>query len=289
MPRRTTLSTAAPLGVAKNIRFSRNDRTCSQKPAGILILPRLNFNFTMNIALIGAKGRMGRAITDAARQTGHAIAAALDIGDDIPAALAAARAEVIIDFSHPGATAANIARAVALKTPLIIGTTGHPADEKKKLLAVAAAVPCVWAGNYSVGVNLLYALTRRAASILGPDYDAEVIEMHHRFKKDAPSGTAARLLEIILEERHLAAAAVRHGREGITGERASTEVGMHSLRGGDVVGDHTVLFAALGERLELTHKASDRGIFARGALRAAAWAVTQKPGVYDMQDVLGLA
>ncbi|OAM89918.1 4-hydroxy-tetrahydrodipicolinate reductase [Termitidicoccus mucosus] len=242
----------------------------------------------MNIALIGAKGRMGRAITDAAQQTGHAIAAALDAGDDIPAALAAARADAIIDFSHHSATAANIAQAVALNTPLIIGTTGHPADEKKKLLAAAAAVPCVWAGNYSVGVNLLYALTRRAASVLGPDYDAEVIEMHHRFKKDAPSGTAARLLEIILEERHLAADAVRHGREGITGERTPTEVGMHSLRGGDVVGDHTVIFAALGERVELTHKASDRAIFARGALRAAVWAVTQKPGIYDMQDVLGL-
>lgn len=231
---------------------------------------------------------MGRAIIDAARQAGHAIAAAVDLGDDIPSALAAARADAIIDFSHPGATAGSIAQAVALKTPLVIGTTGHAADEKKKLLAQAAAVPCVWAGNYSVGVNLLYALTRRAASVLGPDYDAEVIEMHHRFKKDAPSGTAARLLEIILEERKLTAAAVRHGREGITGERTSAEVGMHSLRGGDVVGDHTVLFAALGERLELTHKASDRGIFARGALRAAVWAAAQKPGLYDMQDVLGL-
>ena len=147
----------------------------------------------------------------------------------------------------------------------------------------------VWAGNYSVGVNLLFALTRRASAVLGSDYDAEVVEMHHRFKKDAPSGTAARLLEIILEERKLTAEALRHGREGITGERTSTEVGIHALRGGDVVGDHTVLFAALGERLELTHKASDRGIFARGALRAASWVVTQKSGAYDMQDVLGLA
>ena len=120
------------------------------------------------------------------------------------------------------------------------------------------------------------------------DYDAEVVEMHHRFKKDAPSGTAARLLEIILEERKLTAAALRHGREGIVGERTATEVGIHALRGGDVVGDHTVMFAALGERIELTHKASDRGIFARGALRAAQWVVQQKPGVYDMQDVLGL-
>ena len=112
--------------------------------------------------------------------------------------------------------------------------------------------------------------------------------MHHRFKKDAPSGTAARLLEIILEERKLTAAALRHGREGITGERQRGEIGVHALRGGDVVGDHTVLYAALGERIELTHKASDRGIFARGALRAAQWVVPQRPGVYDMQDVLGL-
>jgi 4-hydroxy-tetrahydrodipicolinate reductase len=139
-----------------------------------------------------------------------------------------------------------------------------------------------------VGVNLLFALTRRASAVLGSDYDAEVVEMHHRFKKDAPSGTAARLLEIILEERKLERNALRHGREGITGERTPTEVGMHALRGGDVVGDHTVIFAALGERLELTHKASDRSIFARGALRAAHWVITQKPGVYDMQDVLGL-
>ena len=137
-------------------------------------------------------------------------------------------------------------------------------------------------------MNLLFALTRRAVAALGADYDTEVIEMHHRFKKDAPSGTAARLLEIILEERKLAANALRHGRSGITGERPPTEVGVHALRGGDVVGHHTVLFAALGERLELTHKASDRGIFARGAIRAAHWVVPQKPGVYDMQDVLGL-
>jgi 4-hydroxy-tetrahydrodipicolinate reductase len=137
-------------------------------------------------------------------------------------------------------------------------------------------------------VNLLFSLTQQAARILDSSYDAEVVEMHHRFKKDAPSGTAARLLEIILEERKLTADALRHGREGITGERQPNEVGIHSLRGGDVVGDHTVMFAALGERLELTHKASDRGIFARGALRAAQWVVKQKPGLYDMQDVLGL-
>ena len=162
------------------------------------------------------------------------------------------------------------------------------AEAKKKLLILAAQVPCVWAGNFSVGVNLLFALTRRAAGVLGSDYDAEVMEMHHRFKQDAPSGTAARLLEIILEERKLTAAALRHGRSGIPGARTSTEVGVHALRGGDVIGDHTVMFAGLGERIELTHKASDRAIFARGALRAAQWVVGQPPGVYDMQDVLGL-
>jgi 4-hydroxy-tetrahydrodipicolinate reductase len=178
--------------------------------------------------------------------------------------------------------------AVARRKPVVIGTTGHSAAEKKNLVELAGTIPCVWAGNYSVGVNLLFALTRRAAAVLGSDYDAEVVEMHHRFKKDAPSGTAARLLEIILEERKLTADALRHGREGITGERTATEVGVHSLRGGDVVGDHTVMFAALGERLELTHKAGDRGIFARGALRAAQWIVSQPAGVYDMQDVLGL-
>lgn len=240
----------------------------------------------LTILINGSKGRMGHAVADAAKDAGVAVGAAVDIGDDIKAALA--RCDAVIDFSSHAATRAMLEAAVALKKPVVLGTTGHAPAEKKELLALAAKVPCVWAGNFSVGVNLLFALTRRASAILGSDYDAEVIEMHHRFKKDAPSGTAARLLEIILEERKLSAQALRHGREGITGERKPTEVGIHALRGGDVVGDHTVMFAALGERVELTHKASDRGIFARGALRAAQWVVSQKPGVYDMQDVLGL-
>lgn len=240
----------------------------------------------LRIALVGARGRMGAAITAAAKDSGAVIASALDAGDDLAVGIAAG--DAVIDFSAHSATAEVIHLAVAAKKPLVIGTTGHPAAEKAKLAKLAAKVPCVWAGNFSVGVNLLFALTRRAASVLGADYDAELVEMHHRFKKDAPSGTAARLLEIILEERKLTAAALRHGRSGITGERQPTEVGVHALRGGDVVGDHTVIFAALGERLELSHKASDRGIFARGALRAARWTVAQKPGLYDMQDVLGL-
>lgn len=241
---------------------------------------------SLTIAINGAKGRMGQALTVAARELSLPVGAATDAGDDLAAGLA--RCDVVVDFSAPGGTRALLEAAVAQRKAVVLGTTGHGADEKKALLALAAQVPCVWAGNFSIGVNLLFALTRRAAAVLGSDYDAEVIEMHHRFKKDAPSGTAARLLEIILEERKLNAAALRHGREGLTGERTSSEVGVHALRGGDVVGDHTVIFAALGERVELTHKASDRGIFARGALRAAQWVVGQPPGVYDMQDVIGL-
>jgi 4-hydroxy-tetrahydrodipicolinate reductase len=240
----------------------------------------------INLLINGGKGRMGQALLAAAKEMALPVGAAVDVGDDFGAALA--KCSVVVDFSSPAATRAVLEAAVAQKKAVVLGTTGHSGEEKKALLALAGRVPCVWAGNFSVGVNLLFALTRRAASVLGSDYDAEVVEMHHRFKKDAPSGTAARLLEIILEERKLDVHALRHGREGITGERTKTEVGIHALRGGDVVGDHTVMFAALGERLELTHKASDRGIFARGALRAAEWVVNQKPGVYDMQDVLGL-
>ncbi len=238
------------------------------------------------ILINGSRGRMGQAVASAARELGVAVGAQTDVGDDLAAGVAAC--DVVIDFSSHQATRALLEAAVAQRRPVVLGTTGHSAAEKKELLALAGQVPCVWAGNFSVGVNLLFALTRRAAAVLGSDYDAELVEMHHRFKKDAPSGTAARLLEIILEERKLDRSALRHGREGITGERKPTEVGVHALRGGDVVGDHTVIFAALGERVELTHKASDRGIFARGAIRAAQWVVTQPPGVYDMQDVLGL-
>jgi len=240
----------------------------------------------LSILINGGRGRMGHALAQAAGELGVTVGATVDAGDDLAAG--AAHCDVIVDFSSHLATKAVLELAVARRAPVVIGTTGHSAESKKSLLALAAQVPCVWAGNFSVGVNLLFALTERAARVLDASYDAEVIEMHHRFKQDAPSGTAARLLEIILAERRLPPAALRHGREGITGARSPAEVGIHSLRGGDVVGDHTVVFAALGERLELTHKASDRAIFARGALRAAQWVVTQKPGVYDMQDVLGL-
>jgi 4-hydroxy-tetrahydrodipicolinate reductase len=148
----------------------------------------------------------------------------------------------------------------------------------------------VWASNYSTGVNTLFWLTRKATEILGEGFDLEVIEMHHRHKQDAPSGTATTLSEILADVRELQIKeAIRHGREGIVGARTQNEIGMHSLRGGDVVGDHTVVYATQGERLELTHKASSRDTFANGALRAAKWALTQEPGLYSMQDVLGLA
>ena len=240
----------------------------------------------LSIALVGSRGRMGQTIAGLAKEMGITVASATDTGDDLMAGLA--QGDVIVDFSSHHITRDIIAQAVALKKPLIIGTTGHSIAERAELLKEAAKVSCVWAGNYSVGVNLLNALTEQAAKVLSSDYDAEVVEMHHRLKKDAPSGTAARLLEIILAARKLGPEALRHGREGIPGERTSSEVGIHSLRGGDVVGDHTVIFAAMGERLELTHKASDRAIFARGALRAAEWIVGKSPAVYDMLDVLEL-
>jgi 4-hydroxy-tetrahydrodipicolinate reductase len=147
----------------------------------------------------------------------------------------------------------------------------------------------VWSANFSLGVNVLFWLTGKAAGILGPDYDLEIVEMHHRLKKDAPSGTAQTLAQILARARQQPLDKVaRHGREGMVGERTASEIGIHAVRGGDVVGDHTVIFATTGERLELAHKASSRECFAGGALRAAQWVAGRAPGLYDMQDVLGL-
>ncbi|MEJ6602712.1 MAG: 4-hydroxy-tetrahydrodipicolinate reductase [Opitutaceae bacterium] len=238
------------------------------------------------IVIIGSAGRMGHALQSAATELSLNVVASLDQGDDLEAGVA--QGDVVVDFSFHTVTAEVIAACTKHSKSLVVGTTGHSSEEKAKLVELAAQTSTVWAGNYSVGVNLLYALTRRAAAVLGPDYNAEVTEIHHRFKKDAPSGTAARMLEIILEERKLSENSLRHGREGITGERTDDEVGIHSIRGGDVVGEHTAMFVGMGERLELTHRATDRGIFARGALRAAQWVANQPAGVYDMQHVLGL-
>jgi 4-hydroxy-tetrahydrodipicolinate reductase len=172
---------------------------------------------------------------------------------------------------------------------MVIGTTGHSDEGRARIAGFTSQIPVVLSSNFSTGVNALFWLTRKAAEILGPNFDLEVVEMHHRLKRDAPSGTAKTLAEILADVRHQQLErVVRHGRSGSVGERTATEIGVHSLRGGDVVGDHTVVLAASGERVELTHKASSRDTFANGALRASLWVVKQKPGLYDMQDVLGL-
>jgi 4-hydroxy-tetrahydrodipicolinate reductase len=240
------------------------------------------------IIINGSKGRMGQTlIACAARNPQFQIAGQIDLGDEIRNVIDAA--DVTIDFSFHDATASMAALCAERRKALVIGTTGHSESEKFHISSFQSQIPIVWASNYSTGVNTLFWLTRKAAEILGPDFDLEVVEMHHRTKKDAPSGTAATLAEILADVRgQQVREVIRHGREGITGERTNTEIGMHSLRGGDVVGDHTVIFAANGERLELTHKAASRETFANGALRAAEWVAKQKPGLYDMQDVLGL-
>ena len=172
---------------------------------------------------------------------------------------------------------------------MVIGTTGHTDEGKTQISKLKSQIPIVLSANFSTGVNTLFWLTRKAAEILGTGFDLEIVEMHHRLKLDAPSGTAKTLAEILAQARKLQLEkALRHGRAGMVGERTPAEIGIHSMRGGDVVGDHTVIFAGQGERVELTHKASSRETFANGALRAAQWVVKQKPGLYDMQDVLGL-
>ncbi|HUB87801.1 MAG TPA: 4-hydroxy-tetrahydrodipicolinate reductase [Verrucomicrobiae bacterium] len=238
------------------------------------------------VIITGAKGRMGQAIVACARNFRVEIAALIDKGDDLPAAVA--DAEVVIDFSEHTATPGIVGLCARHKKAIVIGTTGHSKDEHAEILKCKTKIPIVLTSNFSTGVNTLFWLTQKAAEILGPDFDLEIIEMHHRMKKDAPSGTAKTLAEILAAARKQSLEkTARYGRMGI-GERAPGEIGIHSLRGGDVVGDHTVVFAHNGERLELTHKASSRETFANGALRAAQWVVRQKPGLYDMQDVLGL-
>ena len=240
------------------------------------------------IIITGAKGRMGLALIACAERIPEVqVVGAIDQGDDLARVIS--RADAVIDFSFHSVTTEVAALCAAHKKALVIGTTGHLDSEKSAIIPRKSEIPIVWSSNYSTGVNTLFWLTRKAAEILGPDFDLEVVEMHHRLKKDAPSGTATTLAEILADvRRQQLKEVIRHGREGIVGERTSAEIGMHSIRGGDVVGDHTVIFATNGERVELTHKASSRDTFANGALRAAQWVVNQKPGLYDMQDVLGL-
>ncbi|MES2308757.1 MAG: 4-hydroxy-tetrahydrodipicolinate reductase [Verrucomicrobiota bacterium] len=238
--------------------------------------------------MVGAKGRMGQAILSLAR-SGSEYQAVAEIDKEDSLSEHISKTDAVIEFSHHSVTSMMVEICMRHQKPLIIGTTGHSPTALKIIQDCAKTIPVVLAPNFSIGVNLLFYLTRKAAEILGEEYDQEVVEMHHRHKLDAPSGTGKRLAEILadVKKKQLDEIA-KHGRVGIVGERTSHEIGVHALRGGDVVGDHTVYFATMGERIELTHRASSRDTFAAGALRAAHWVLTQKPGIYSMQDVLGL-
>lgn len=264
----------------------------------------------IGIAMLGAGGRMGGAIVRVISEASDLkLAAAIEhaksdkLGGDAGQLAGVARAgvaltaglpaagvaDVWIDFSSPEATAANAAGAAAAKTALMVGTTGVTPTGKAALAEAAQVIPVVFAPNTSVGVTALIRLVAEAARMLGPDFDLEVVETHHRKKRDAPSGTALRLAESLAEAtgRDLVKDA-RYERHGDIGPRTQAEIGIQTLRGGDVIGDHTVFFLGLGERIEITHRASSRDTFAQGALRAARWVVGKPPGLYDMRDVLGL-
>jgi len=263
------------------------------------------------LAICGAAGRMGRQLIEATlARDGVELGAAIERGDSPavggdagllvgPQALDVAVAggasavlddfDVAIDFTRPAGSLALIDACVPAGKALVIGTTGFDAAGKARIAAAAEAVPVVFAANFSAGVTLCLQLLDAAARALGDDFDVEVIEAHHRHKVDAPSGTALAMGEVLAAAlgRDLAECAV-YGREGHTGERDSRSIGFETIRGGDIVGEHTVLFAGIGERLEISHRASSRMTFARGAVRAAAWVAQQPPGLYDMRDVLGL-
>jgi len=232
---------------------------------------------------------MGLSVAEAAEANSEVtIAATHDAGENLDEAVKAAKC--IIDFTAHSFSTSLVEAAIRNKVAIVMGTTGHTDAELETIHKAAREIPIVHAPNFSVGVNTLFWLTRQAARILKQDtFDIEVTEMHHRHKIDAPSGTARRLLEILNEETGTSYKDdIAHGRFGNIGPRKQGEIGMHTLRGGDVVGDHTVMFAADGERVELTHKASSRMTFASGAVRAALWLRGRPPGLYDMQDVLDL-
>ncbi|RXZ42495.1 4-hydroxy-tetrahydrodipicolinate reductase [Crenobacter cavernae] len=265
----------------------------------------------LNVVIVGAGGRMGRALIESVLNTPNArLHAAIEragnpligqdaglfvgrqtgvaISDGLNAALEGA--DVLIDFTRPEATLAYLDACVAAKVNIIIGTTGFDDAGKAAIAKASDEIGIVFAPNFSVGVNLTFKLLDLAARVLSDGYDIEIVEAHHRHKVDAPSGTALRMGEVIADAlgRDLKTCAV-YGREGVTGERDPGTIGFATVRAGDVVGDHTALFAAIGERVEITHKASSRATFANGAVRAARWLQDQQNGkVYDMQDVLGL-
>ena len=264
------------------------------------------------IIVVGAAGRMGRMILECAASSDepYQLIAAVEspdhslVGKELTTFLASAPEEfkltgelppevpggaVAIDFTTPEATMRLLDWVEATGNAAVIATTGFNVDQLARIDRASERAPVLLSPNLSVGVNVLFELTAWATKVLGPAFDIEITEMHHRYKRDAPSGTARRLAEVVLEARGDTMPDIRHGRHGFPGERSAKEIGVHSLRGGDVVGDHTVIFAALGERIELTHRASARETFARGALRAASWLMDRPPGLYSMKDVLGIA
>lgn len=265
---------------------------------------------TVKVAIAGASGRMGRMLIEAALQMPELVfSAALDradspfigrdagelvgnacgvmIGSDVEAALAVS--DCLIDFTRPEGTLEHLSVARRLKRSLVIGTTGFTPEQKALIGEAAREIPVMFASNMSVGVNAVFKVLDLAAKILASGYDVEIFEAHHRFKVDAPSGTALSMGEVVAKalDRDLKDCAV-YGREGVTGERKPETIGFATVRGGDVIGDHTVMFCGLGERVEISHKASSRMPYATGALRAAAFLQGKSSGLYDMQDVLGL-
>lgn len=245
------------------------------------------------VAILGASGRMGRALIQSlAAEPQAQLAAALDrpACDALAGGTAAlAGADVAVEFTRPEGTMAALQACLDRRIALVIGTTGFSAVQKAAIAQAAQTIPICLSANYSVGVNVCLRLLRIAAQSLGEGYDVEIVEAHHRLKVDAPSGTALRMGEAVADAlgRKLEDCAV-YGREGQTGVRDGRTIGFATVRGGDVVGDHTVMFLGDGERVEITHKASSRSNFARGALRAAVWLAARPAGLYDMQDVLGL-
>ena len=255
----------------------------------------------MKLAILGAAGRMGQTLLHCGEKLqGCEIVAAVE-RPDLPLICSPAgvcdltyttdwpaETEAVIDFTFHACVPAAITQAASRKQAYVLGTTGLTPDEREAVLDAARVIPVVWASNMSLGVNLLLELVRRSAEILDADYDVEIVETHHRMKKDAPSGTAISLAEAVAKGRGIDLKdAACYGREGIVGERPRGQIGIHALRGGSVVGDHTVMFMADEERIELTHKASSRESFAKGALRAALWLKGRKPGLYNMRHVLG--
>ena len=253
---------------------------------------------TVRVAIAGAGGRMGRALLEAASNAeGIRLVAALDLAPgrwndlDICTDVAAAvrDADVLIDFTRPEGTLAHAVACRAASRALVVGTTGLTPKQLEEIRAIAREVPVVMSPNMSVGVNVSLKLVELAAKALGPDYDVEVFEIHHKLKVDAPSGTALKLGEVAAAARGTtldkSGVFARHGN---TGERKAGTIGFSALRGGDVVGDHSVYFAGTGERIEITHRSSSRANYAQGAMRAARFVAGKPPGLYDMQDVLGL-